>query len=144
MEKLNDHLSLASTPSSEDEDVSHRNPASGRAATWQWITGKGKPSGGPSVYFALKWIQCHAGPSKRWSQNSYDSKKKKRAFIGFEPSALFMEGTLHRCWFDIELDTKYNRTQKEWVYLAWANFMPKSSCFSCFWFVFFYFYLWLC
>lgn len=29
--------------------------------------------------------------------NSCDLKKKKKAFAGFEPSALFMEGTVHMC-----------------------------------------------
>ena len=39
MEKLNDHLSVVSTTESKDGDLSHRNPASGRAAIWLSIIG---------------------------------------------------------------------------------------------------------
>lgn len=68
-------------------------------------------------------------------------KKKKRAFVGFELGALFMESILYT--FSTRVDVILSLTQralefrKSRVYLARANFIPKSSHF--FLFLFFIF-----
>ena len=63
-------------------------------------------------------------------------KKKKKTFAGFEPSSLFMEGTVYTC-VDLILSLTQGALEckRSRVYLPYTSFILKFSDVSCSWFL---------